>query len=81
MLERRVAGDIFNEDGREVTHFITMAEKGQNWFSLLRVCRQIYWETAVMPFQVNTFRLPSLHANTAQVLKPFLDNRLPVELQ
>ncbi|KAF2013426.1 hypothetical protein BU24DRAFT_483170 [Aaosphaeria arxii CBS 175.79] len=48
-----LSDNIFRWDAHEKRHFIEGT--GRNLFALLRTCRQIYAETAPIPFRGNTF--------------------------
>jgi hypothetical protein len=41
--------------GHRISVFLAKPHEGLNTFALLRVCRQTYAETALLPFSVNTF--------------------------
>ncbi|KAF2277408.1 uncharacterized protein EI97DRAFT_290545 [Westerdykella ornata] len=48
----------------------------KNCFSLLRVCRQIYSETALLPFSANTFHISE---DQQEDFDDWLQDRLPIE--
>ncbi|KAF1840465.1 uncharacterized protein K460DRAFT_360138 [Cucurbitaria berberidis CBS 394.84] len=59
------------------THYARLDTTEQHLFGLLFVCRQIYFEAALLPYAINTFRFRDFDIS----LSPFLKERSPAQFR